>query len=80
MGLYDSLGNELAKNDDFLPESRWSGIDWTATTTGKYFIRITGRGEPWCGFRYDVRVTTSLVTFLPSMGRLTPGMAPVSQQ
>ena len=72
MGLYDSLGNELAKNDDYFPGSRWSGIDWTATTAGKYFIRVTGRGEPWCGYRYDLRVTTSLVTFLPMSGRLTP--------
>ncbi len=69
MSLHDSLGTELAKNDDYLPGSRWSGIDWTAPATRKYFIRITGAGEPWCGFRYDLSVTTSLTAYLPAVGR-----------
>ncbi|MBK9232222.1 MAG: DUF11 domain-containing protein [Anaerolineae bacterium] len=79
ISLHDSLGNELAKNDDYLPGSRWSGIDWTAAITGKYFMRIIGSGEPWCGFRYDVRITTSLVTFLPTIGKLAPATRLVSQ-
>lgn len=79
ISLHDSLGNELAKNDDYLPGSRWSGIDWTAAMTGKYFMRIIGSGEPWCGFRYDVSITTSLVTFLPTIGKLAPAAGLVSQ-
>ena len=79
ISLHDSLGTELAKNDDYLPGSRWSGIDWTAPTTGKYFMRIIGSGQPWCGFRYDVSITTSLVTFLPTIGKLAPAAGLVSQ-
>ncbi|WP_423226065.1 C25 family cysteine peptidase [Candidatus Amarolinea aalborgensis] len=63
--LFAANGAQLGQNNDFIAGVRWSGLLWTAPSTGRYTMRIAAQGAPG-PFAYDVTVDWQKQVFLPS--------------
>lgn len=69
LSLYDAAGRLLAKNDNYVPDVLWSGLDWEATSIGAVYLMVTGWSADPRGFGYDISVNTDHLLFLPVLQR-----------
>lgn len=61
-------GTLLAFNDDYVAGSRWSGLDWTATADGVYYLAVGAAPGSLPGFRYDLSISElQNLLFLPRL-------------
>lgn len=69
LSLYDSDGLLRAKNDDYTPGSRWSGLDWQAPSAGTFYLMVGGWTDHAAGYGYDLSLAATYRSFAPGIGK-----------